>query len=164
MKISLIKRHPIWVCLLTMWMGSLSCNLLSSFPSKQLTVVPLFPATKPASTQQIATPIQEFLPSPTLTAAPTRPAQPVVAASYCILEDCSQYTYPGDWSNGVYGGTEGVMLAIPGQIWIASNSVGIQQWDLQTGKLVKTIPNTVENDFTDIKYDGRQVWAYALVS
>ena len=56
------------------------------------------------------------------------------------------------------------MLAIRGQIWIASNFVGIQQWDPQTGKLVKTIPNTVENDFTDIKYDGRQVWVYALVS
>ena len=28
---------------------------------------------------------------------------------------------------------------------------------------MKTIPNTVENYFTDIKYDGQQVWVYALV-
>jgi hypothetical protein len=87
----------------------------------------------------------------------------VVAASYCILQDCSQYTYPGDWLHGVYGGSEGVMLVLPGQIWIAADFTGIQQWDPQTGKLVKTIPNTVETDFTDIKYDGTQVWVYALV-
>jgi hypothetical protein len=86
-----------------------------------------------------------------------------VAASYCILADCSQYTYPGDESNGIRGGTEGIMLAIPGQIWTASDFVGIQQWDPQTGKLVKTIANTVENDFSDIKYDGQQIWVYALV-
>ena len=101
--------------------------------------------------------------SPTLTAAPTRPSQPLVAASYCDLADCSQYTYPGDESTGIRGGTGGIMLAIPGQIWIANDFVGIQQWDPQTGKLVKTIPNTVENYFSDIQYDGRQVWVYALV-
>ena len=169
MKIFLVKRLPIWLCLLTIWMGSLSCNFLfqtlsqASVPSKQLTSVPLLSSTEFALTQQMATATQAILTSPTAVAAPTRPSQAVVVASYCDLQDCSQYTYPGDWANGVYGGTEGVMLVLPGQVWTASDFVGIQQWDPQTGKLVKTIPDTVENDFADIKYDGKQVWAYALV-
>ena len=125
--------------------------------------MPLLPSTESVSTQQITTATQAILTSPTAAAIPTHPSQPVVAASYCDLQDCSQYTYPGDWANGVYGGAEGVMLVLPGQIWTGSDFVGIQQWDPKTGKLVKTIPDTVENDFADIKYDGKQVWAYALV-
>ena len=164
------------MAVITLWLvSSLSCGLSLSGPAP--TAVPPA-ATRPQPTeihsipQAVPTPTQvptateeaaAATESPTLTAAPTRPSQPVVAASYCILADCSQYTYPGDWLHGVYGGSEGVMLVLPGQIWIAADFTGIQQWDPQTGKLGKTIPNTVETDFTDIKFDGTQVWVYALV-
>ena len=115
MKISLTKRLPIWLGLLTLWMGNLSCNFLfqtlsqASVPSKQLTSVPLLSSTESTSTQQITTATQAILANPTAAALPTRPSEPVVAASYCNLQDCSQYTYPGDFVHGVYGGTHGFL-------------------------------------------------------
>ena len=177
MKTILKKRIPVVLSLFAFWLVStLSCGLPFSGPAPSAaartppaesraavkTALTRAPAAAPKSTATEAAAAAADI--PTVTAAPTRPSQPLVAASYCILADCSQYTYPGDESNGIRGGTGGIMLAIPGQIWIANDDVGIQQWDPQTGSLVKTIPNTVENDFTDIKYDGSQLWVYALVS
>jgi len=176
MQTALKKRIPVVFCLITLWLvSSLSCGLPFSGPAPadvtrtqtvESRAAPKVSAmqTTTAAPQSIVTEAAATVTeSPTTTAAPTRPSQPVVAASYCDLQDCSQYTSPGEKSDGFPGGNGGVMLAIPGQIWTASDYVGIQQWDSQTGKLVKTIPDTVENDFTDIKYDGRQVWVYALV-
>ena len=142
MRTPLKKRIPVVLSLFAFWLASsLSCGLPFAGPA------PVAAArTQPAESRAAAKTAQ------------TRPSQPLVAASYCDLADCSQYTYPGDESTGIRGGTGGIMLAIPGQIWIANDFVGIQQWDPQTGQLVKTIPNTVENYFSDIKYDGQQVW------
>jgi len=180
MRTALKKRSPVVLSLIILWLvSSLSCGLPFAGPAPAAALpaatrtqpaeshaAPLLTATQTTlvvpqstATEAAATATE----NPTVTLAPTRPSQPLVAASYCILADCSQYTYPGDESNGNRGGTGGIMLALPGQIWIANDFVGIQQWDPQTGKLVKTIPNTVENYFSDIQYDGRQVWVYALV-
>ena len=147
MRTPLKKRIPVVLSLFAFWLASsLSCGLPFAGPA------PVAAArTQPAESRAAAKTAQ------------TRPSQPLVAASYCDLADCSQYTHPGEKPNGFPGGNGGVMLAVPGQIWTASDYVGIQQWDPQTGQLVKTIPNTVENYFTDIKYDGQQVWVYALV-
>ncbi|HMD89894.1 MAG TPA: hypothetical protein VKF38_12090 [Anaerolineaceae bacterium] len=180
MKTAVKARSFVMVCVVTVWLvSSLSCGLPLSGPAPtadsptatrtqageshatpKVSATQAPTATSAASTSEAAVAATE---SATATLAPTRPSQPVVVASYCDLADCSQYTYPGDESNGIRGGTGGIMLAIPGQIWIANDFVGIQQWDPQTGKLVKTIANTVENYFSDIKYDGQQVWVYALV-
>jgi hypothetical protein len=171
MKTTLKARPTVVVFMISLWLvSSLACGMFYTNPSPSAANPPqpvesstaqAAPMQRSSATEQAAT--ATATPSPTMTAMPTRLSQPVVAASYCNLQDCSQYTYPGDFLNGVYGGAEGVMLVLPGQIWTASDFVGIQQWDPQTGKLVKTIPNTVENDFSDIKYDGQQLWDYAIV-
>lgn len=146
----------------------LSCSALSQAISGQ----PPSPSVGQTSTIITSTPLA-FQPAaedtPTLTppstAAPTHPSQPMVATHYCIKPDCSDYIYPGDMMTGHMGGIDGVLLVLPGQLWTAAYSGGIQEWDPRDGHLLNSISADYEKgNFTDIQYDGKQIWASQYIA
>lgn len=61
------------------------------------------------------------------------------------------------------GGGPGAMLAIPGQLWTGTLFSGLQQWNPQTGNLVRTISGVDATIFFDIKYENNRLWVLASV-
>lgn len=58
------------------------------------------------------------------------------------------------------GGAEGIVLALPNGIWTVDLFSGLQQFDPQTGNLVKKVPLDAKYYF-DLKYDGERLWVLA---
>jgi hypothetical protein len=166
-------RLPILICLFTFGMIILSCNFLSDTTSPpagppggvtpntiiqgtSTTQKPALPTLANPSGPAAPTraPVEERtgtpagLESPTIPAAPTKPSQPVIVNTYMVSN------MPGNKG----GGPVGAMLALPGQVWTGTMFSGLQQWDPQSGKVVKTISNIGAKVFWDIKFDGKNLW------
>lgn len=59
------------------------------------------------------------------------------------------------------GGGLGTMLVMPGRIWTGTMFSGLQEWDPETGSLVRSIPAIEARLFFDIKFDGQLLWILA---
>jgi hypothetical protein len=82
----------------------------------------------------------------------TQPSVPTIANTYAV-----QTILPAAGGNKG-GGPGSAMLVLPGQVWTGSMFGGLQQWDPQTGKVVKTFPEVASKIFFDMKFDGKNLW------
>ena len=100
----------------------------------------------------------------------TRPSQPVVANAYNITN------YPMD--NG--SALQGALAVSPGRVWVSGDylgtaagadplvsetnpftGVGIQEWQADSGKILRTIALPQMRHIADIKFDGANLWVLA---
>jgi hypothetical protein len=68
--------------------------------------------------------------------------------------------YPLDMSTGM-GGIFGTLETSPGKVWIGLVNNGIQEWDANSGSVIRTIPIPEITVFWDLKFDGKNLWALA---
>ena len=61
------------------------------------------------------------------------------------------------------GGGPGAMLAIPGQVWTGTLFSGLQQWDPNTGNLVRTISGIEATNYFDIEFENDRLWVLASI-
>jgi hypothetical protein len=92
--------------------------------------------------------------SPTLAPASSSSSssKPTIANTYAV-----QTILPAAGGNKG-GGPGSAMLVLPGQVWTGSMFSGLQQWDPQTGKVVKTYPEVTSKIFYDMNFDGKNLW------
>lgn len=95
----------------------------------------------------------------TAPAAPKNTSQPgaVNSTLHVINAYPVQTLYPGNKG----GGSGSAMLVLPGQVLTGTMFGGLQLWDAQTGRVVKTYSNVPSKVFFDIQYDGKNLWVLA---
>ena len=91
---------------------------------------------------------------PSITA--TIPSQPVIANTYLV----QTILPPAGGNKG--GGPFSAMLVLPGQVWTGTMFGGLQQWDPQTGKVIKVLSNVMSKGFYDMKFDGKNLWVLTI--
>lgn len=56
------------------------------------------------------------------------------------------------------------MLAIPGQVWTGTLFSGLQQWDPNTGNLVRIISGIEATNYFDIEFENDRLWVLASIA
>ena len=107
-------------------------------------------------------------PQPTQTLDATPPSQPVIANAYNITQLST--------NSGI--GLQGSLAISPGRVWVGSDGLGtpngemtsdtnwstepgIEEWDADTGKFLRTITFPQARHIADIKYADQHLWVLA---